>query len=215
MRIEAQKKGERGMLKKNILIICLALLSGCALVSVSGNRQSVCDSDTLFLTSRPVEQTYAYELYVDQPKDYMSQIRYLVNLTRRSELHFLRNNRIYLGEHAAEFLEFKIYKFSNEMQSVEDFIEKVGSYSRTTNKPYYIVLENGELCPFRNLLYNELRRLQLYEKTLGTDTDTQVAVDEAKQEESTDTIVPVFEQTAQTGESVQSITAGTVANTNG
>jgi hypothetical protein len=69
---------------------------------------------------------------------------------------FVRNGKSYSAASAARFLREKWKARESEVRTAEDFIEKVGSFSLTTGRPYAIRFASGQETPsalfFRSLL---------------------------------------------------------------
>jgi hypothetical protein len=72
------------------------------------------------------------------------------------DVQFIRNGKSYGAASAARFLRGKWKAQESEVRSAEDFIEKVGSFSSTTGRPYAIRFAGGQETPsaqfFRSLL---------------------------------------------------------------
>jgi hypothetical protein len=117
-----------------------------------------------YFTETNIEATNAYQLYLKQYKDEQAKVFYLINLVRESPLTFIRNNKRYNGSTAAQWLEFKVDRYRNEIKTVNDFIEKVGSFSRKTGKAYYVLTPDRKKYAIKYIFYNELSRLDAYEK---------------------------------------------------
>lgn len=150
------------------LLICVFILginmAGCvsAGVGVSCSWQSqMGDSSTLYLADKS-SRDQAFRLYQFEYKDEMSKVHYLINCIRFSKNSFKRNGKKYTGNQAAQWLEYKVKKFRDEIKTAEDFIEKIGCYSRTSGKQYYIGYANGVCVPIKSVYYNELRALDVF-----------------------------------------------------
>jgi len=141
---------------------------GCGISSSYGDAavETFVARDAPYFDAQPLEESCAYQVYVNQYKDEMAKIQYLVNRIRYSESFFVRNKRTYNGYNAGQWLDFKIDKFNKEIATVEDFVEQVGSYSRRSGRPYHTVI-NGQRYAIKDVYYNELARLYNYEKQLA------------------------------------------------
>ena len=120
-------------------------------------------SDIYFIND-PIQTTLAYQVYESAYKDEHAKIAYLTNLVRYSPYKFFRNGMIVTGEGAAQWLEYKINKFPEDCTTVEDFIEKVASFSRRSGREYTIIVDTEHCYPIKQVYYNELRRLSAHEK---------------------------------------------------
>jgi hypothetical protein len=82
--------------------------------------------------------------------------RIIVTVEHLTDAAFVRNGKAYCSDTAAKFLRGKWRAKETEILSVRDFIEKVGSYSSTTGKPYLIRFVDGREMPsaqfFQSLL---------------------------------------------------------------
>lgn len=76
-----------------------------------------------------------------------------------SDAAFIRNGRAYDSATAAEFLRRKWLQQKDNIRSVEDFIEKVASFSSTTGQPYLIRFSDRREIPCSTVLRDELSRL--------------------------------------------------------
>jgi hypothetical protein len=77
-----------------------------------------------------------------------------------SDAAFIRNGRAYDSVVAAEFLRRKWQAQATKVGSVEDFIEKVASFSSTSGRPYFIRFGDGRELPCSVFLRAELAKLQ-------------------------------------------------------
>ena len=92
------------------------------------------------------------------------KIQYLIETVRRSPLTFTRNNKTYGGADAADHLSWK-YSFAGErVKTAQEFIEKIASQSIQTGNNYLVRTSKGKTYPLRDVLYNDLERL---EQSLG------------------------------------------------
>jgi len=89
------------------------------------------------------------------------KIDYLIERVSRSGLVFTRNGVDFGSYATAQFLRWKLdrlrAKHKIEVNSVNDFVEKIGSGSRTTGKPYEVEIPHGGgRHNLRFILQNEL-----------------------------------------------------------
>jgi len=78
----------------------------------------------------------------------------------QTDAAFIRNNQAYDSTVAAEFLRRKWQAQTFRVGSAEDFIEKVGSFSSTSGRPYLIRFRDGREIACSVFLRAELARLQ-------------------------------------------------------
>ena len=76
------------------------------------------------------------------------------------EATFIRNGKAYTAVDAARFLRGKWQAREAEIRSASDFIEKVGSFSSTTGKPYLIRFRNGREIPSALFLREQLSKIK-------------------------------------------------------
>jgi hypothetical protein len=81
-------------------------------------------------------------------------------VARMSDAAFIRNGQAYASAVAAEFLRRKWQAQTLNVASVEDFIEKVASFSSTTGRPYFIRFDDGREIPCSVFFHAELAKLQ-------------------------------------------------------
>jgi hypothetical protein len=127
---------------------------------------SLDDAFDTYFDQQKIDESCAYQVYNTQYKDERAKVLYLINRIRYSDATFIRNNQSVDGYNAGQWLDFKIEKFKNEIITVEDFIEKVGSYSRRSGKPYQAVID-GVRYEMKDIFYNELARLSNYENQVS------------------------------------------------
>lgn len=78
---------------------------------------------------------------------------------RRSDIRFLRNGKEYDGAQAADFLRGKFLWQIEQIATVQDFIERVGTRSTTSGDVYKVRLADGRIVASADFLTQELRRL--------------------------------------------------------
>jgi hypothetical protein len=123
------------------------------------------DDEAVFFDTAHIEDSCAYEVYRNQYQDEMAKVQYLVNRVRYSDGTFIRNKQRYNGVNAGQWLDYKIDKLSHEFDTVEEFIEKVASYSRRSGKNYHMIIAE-QSYPIKDVFFNELDRLYKYEREL-------------------------------------------------
>jgi hypothetical protein len=84
----------------------------------------------------------------------------IATVGQMADAAFIRNGRAYDSATAAEFLRRKWRQQAAEIRSVEDFIEKVASFSSTTGRPYMIRFNDGREIPCSAVLRAELSKLR-------------------------------------------------------
>jgi hypothetical protein len=72
---------------------------------------------------------------------------------------FVRNGSNYNADSAAVFLRRKWEANESEVKTARDFIDKVGSFSGTSGKPYLIRFKDGGEIKSRDFLLAQLKKL--------------------------------------------------------
>lgn len=91
--------------------------------------------------------------------DYQKQrIEYLLERLSRTTYNFLRNGETHDSKKAILLMRYKWIKFSSEVQTAEDFVDKIASGSRTSGEPYY-VKANQRYYLVKDVLFFELKEL--------------------------------------------------------
>jgi hypothetical protein len=81
-------------------------------------------------------------------------------VAHQTDAAFIRNNQAYDSTVAAEFLRRKWRAQAARVGSAEDFIQKVGSFSSTSGRPYLIRFGDGREIPCSVFLWAELAKRQ-------------------------------------------------------
>ena len=88
------------------------------------------------------------------------EIAYLIEVVRRSSLAFIRNGETHSGSEAAAHLLWKYLQSGGRVKTTHDFIEGIASQSIQTGSRYWVKIPTGKTYPLRDILYNELQRLE-------------------------------------------------------
>jgi hypothetical protein len=93
--------------------------------------------------------------------DSQREIGALLDFVGRSDCTFVRNGKSYGAAEAESHLEDKLHYLlrMNKVNSAEEFIERAGSESSITGKPY-LVNCHGDVRPTAQWLEEELRQLR-------------------------------------------------------
>ena len=90
------------------------------------------------------------------------KIDYLIARVRESKMMFVRNGEMHAGSKAATHLMHKYQKRIDQVKTVQQFIDEVGSSSSMTGEPYYVKSGDGTAYRVRDVFLNELRVLDEY-----------------------------------------------------
>ena len=77
----------------------------------------------------------------------------------RSDLQFLRNDNAYSAREAGLHLRTKLAFAGSQIKTVDDFIDRIGTGSSTTGRPYMVRFIDGKLIPSAEFLRGELKRI--------------------------------------------------------
>jgi hypothetical protein len=89
-----------------------------------------------------------------------AKILYLVHQLRLSNRRFERNRAVYAGSRAASHMLMKYNAVKNRIHSAQEFIDRIATRSSSSGQPYYILDERGNKYPSREVLTEELHRLE-------------------------------------------------------
>lgn len=79
------------------------------------------------------------------------------NIENSDSLIFIRNGTEYNSQKAADHLRLKLGKAKKKLDTLEEFIEKAGSTSSISGKPYLIKDKStGEITPARQYLLDQI-----------------------------------------------------------
>ncbi len=103
---------------------------------------------------------FAAPLYYLQAVSEEQKIEKLITYIEKSDVVFIRNDSEYPAKEAAEHLRMKRKKAGNKVKTAKDFIDLVASKSYMSGKPYQMKFKNGAIFNTRDVLYNELKKLE-------------------------------------------------------
>ncbi|MDP6504954.1 MAG: DUF5329 family protein, partial [Planctomycetota bacterium] len=73
-----------------------------------------------------------------------SKIERILKHTETAKIEFIRDGKKYTSAEGAEHLRKKLAAAGHGVKTLEDFIEKIGSKSSLTGKPYQVALPDGK-----------------------------------------------------------------------
>ncbi|MES2379972.1 MAG: DUF5329 family protein [Bacteroidota bacterium] len=88
------------------------------------------------------------------------KIEKLIAYLEKSDAVFIRNGKEYPGKEAAEHLRMKRKKAGSKVKTAKDFIDYIASKSSMSGDAYKMKFKNGSIFNTRDVLYNELRKLE-------------------------------------------------------
>jgi hypothetical protein len=89
-----------------------------------------------------------------------AKIDYLIDRMRESTCTFYRNKVAHSGPRGAAHLTWKYRRKVSRIEKVQDFIEEIATRSSTSGELYLIKCGQAEAYPVRDVLLNELERLE-------------------------------------------------------
>ncbi len=101
------------------------------------------------------------------------KIDYLLDRMRSSRLTFIRNGVEYASDDSASFMRWKLNRVRSKtggVKTAQEFVSTIASGSKTSGKPYAIILPDGSRHNLQNILQNELDALEYCLKQYPTET---------------------------------------------
>jgi hypothetical protein len=88
------------------------------------------------------------------------KIEKLIQYIENSDAIFIRNGEEFNAKDAAEHLRMKRKKAGKKVKTAKDFIDFVASKSYMSVEAYKMKFKNGSIINARDMLYNELRKIE-------------------------------------------------------
>jgi hypothetical protein len=88
------------------------------------------------------------------------KIEKLIQYIENSDAIFIRNGEEFNAKDAAEHLRMKRKKAGKKVKTAKDFIDFVASKSYMSGEAYKMKFKNGSIINARDMLYNELRKIE-------------------------------------------------------
>jgi hypothetical protein len=114
----------------------------------------------LFLSTFEVQQIIAKPNLCFQNNIEEEKINKLILFIEKSNAVFIRNGSEYEAKEAADHLKMKRKKAGNKVKTAKDFIDLIASKSYMSGEAYKMKFSNGSIINTRDILYNELRKLE-------------------------------------------------------
>jgi hypothetical protein len=118
----------------------------------------------LFINTVNFQQIYAKPNLCFQNNIEEEKINKLILYIEKSNAVFIRNGNEYEAKEAAEHLRMKRKKAGNKVKTAKNFIDLIASKSYMSGEAYKMKFSNGSIINTRDMLYNELRKLELNTK---------------------------------------------------
>lgn len=166
-------------MKKEWLFLLVLICSGCASApplspplfsGVIPEKAPLCFSSNSEIPSIVQKFFASRDLTTEEGK-----IDYLLNRVRGAKVVFIRNREKYTSENASGFLRWKLgrlrTKYNTQVDTAQDFIEKVSAGSRVSGEPYVVKFYDGSRYPLKDILQNELDQLEMCLKAVYAEAD--------------------------------------------
>ncbi len=135
------------------VLFITALVSGC--VHTRASRYSEAPTGEVFLSPRPhVEAGSASQTTGLTHQD--ERIRYLLERVAASDERFIRNGKTHNGKQTRQWLLYKKGHWVSGIETAEDFVTRVASFSQKTGEPYLVEYSDGRTYSLASVLKNEL-----------------------------------------------------------
>ncbi len=89
-----------------------------------------------------------------------AKIQFLIGEIRQSQYDFIRNGAVHTSAMAAKHILMKYTYAFRHVKTTDDFIVKIASASSKTHESYLVRFDENTIYPARDILYNELHRLE-------------------------------------------------------
>ncbi|MBC7384085.1 MAG: DUF5329 domain-containing protein [Bacteroidia bacterium] len=99
-------------------------------------------------------------LLIPQSLTEEQKITHLIIFVEKMDACFIRNGEEYNPVDAAKHLRMKREKAGKQIKTAKDFIDNVASKSSMSGVPYQIKYPNGVKLNARDVLYNELKKVE-------------------------------------------------------
>ncbi len=118
--------------------------------------------ETTFLDSNDIRKSPAYQKVLRAKDSHLEQAKfqYLLERIRKSPLQFVRNGEKFDGARAAKHLHWKLSRKGGGIKTASEFIDKIASESSRSGSPYLLKVSDQETYPLRDIMNNELQRLE-------------------------------------------------------
>jgi len=145
----------------------LVLCAGCAAHGPTALFSGYSAENTAVCFTKPAEIPSIVERFYAS-RDLTTEsgkIDYLIERVRSANVTFVRNSEKFKGDHAADFLRWKLNRlrtrYGVKVETAQDFVSKIASGSRKSGKPYVVVLSDRSRYSLGQILQNELNQLEL------------------------------------------------------
>ena len=155
-------------------IVFLTILSGCASLPHSkSSGYADAPSTEMFLSPAPNFNSEKFLSRWSRELTEHDKIRYLLERVSSSTNRFIRNGEFHNGKIARQWLLYKMGHWVRGVETADDFVRRVASYSQKTGQPYLVELsEDHNLYSLRSILHNELAAFEEHRSSLPPQPQT-------------------------------------------
>lgn len=145
--------------KKAILAAVLTVFSASALIAAEAGVQT----KPLLQPAPDLKNSPAFQTLLkkeSRSKVYeLLKVEYLLERITRSSCIFVRNRENHKGRVAVMHMRWKYKRYESEVETAEDFVNKIANGSRKTNETYRIKMADGTIYKSKDILTHELEFL--------------------------------------------------------
>ena len=135
------------------VLFITALASGC--VHTGSSRYSEAPAGAVFLSPNPHFEAGTFAQGAGQT-NHSERIHYLLERVAASDERFIRNGKTHNGKQARQWLLYKKGHWVSGVETAEDFVNRVASFSKKTGEPYLVEYSDGRTYSLASVLKNEL-----------------------------------------------------------
>ena len=144
---------------QKILVGFLPILLISTFATACNHTRSCQHSDApagqIFLSPNPNFESSTFAKWNGQSSE-KARIRYLLERMAASDEHFVRNGETHDGKQARIWLLYKMGHWVNGVDTAEDFVSRVATFSQKTGNLYLVQQADGQIYSLQSLLRNEL-----------------------------------------------------------
>ena len=140
------------------LVLLTAVFTGCVRTRVY--QYSDATAGQTFLSSSPDSDTAGLVAKWSSSPSEHDKIDYLLDRIAGSPYHFIRNGETHDGKEARQWFLYKMTHWVDHVESAQDFVARVASYSQKTGEPYLVEFPDGKMYTLKSVLLNELSHFE-------------------------------------------------------
>ena len=145
------------------ILFIISLNTGC--LHTGAHRYNEAPAGQVFLSPNPRFEDATFSRWTGASSE-RDRIRYLLARVAASNDRFIRNGKIYDGKKARQWFLYKMSHWVDGVETAEDFIARVATFSQKTGQPYLVGQTDGQIYSLRSVLRNELFAFDTYQNKL-------------------------------------------------